>query len=119
MVLNPDVVFPIHAVAVSDVQQMPAVDDPAAIEGGGGRDAAADEEEIPLVCRIHRVSEAFVSLIEKGGDTEEKALEELRRSAGIDFDPSVVAEFVNLEMFAPKISDERHESEQSSAEVSE
>lgn len=86
---------------------------------GSGYPDALREEEIPLVCRIHRVSEAFVSLIEKGGNTEEKALEELRRSAGIDFDPSVVAELVNPEMFAPKISDERHESEQSSAEVSE
>lgn len=86
---------------------------------GSGYPDALREEEIPLVCRILRVAEAFVSLIERGGNTEEKALEELRRSAGIDLDPSVVAEFADLEMFAPKISDERQESEHPASEVSE
>ena len=86
---------------------------------GSGYPDALREEEIPLVCRILRVAEAFVSSIERSGYTEEKSLEELRRSAGIDFDPSVLAEFADLEMFAPEISGHQEKSGQSASEVSE
>lgn len=71
---------------------------------GSGYPDALRENEIPLACRILRVADAFVSMREKRSGrelkTEGEALDEIKRSAGLEFDPAVVAELLTLEMFA-------------------
>lgn len=70
---------------------------------GSGYPDALREDEIPLVCRILRVADAFVSLTERRpgriSKSESEALDDIVKSAGIDFDPMVVAALISLERF--------------------
>jgi HD-GYP domain-containing protein (c-di-GMP phosphodiesterase class II) len=81
-------------------------------DGKGYPDGLAGEE-IPLASRIIFVCDAFHAMITArpyaGARNEEEALEEIRRCAGGQFDPAVVAAFeaVRKEGFpAPEIPDE-------------
>ena len=64
---------------------------------GGGYPRGLREEEIPLTARIFFVVDAFDAMLSKRCYKDpmppEDALQELRRNAGTQFDPSVVAAF--------------------------
>jgi len=67
---------------------------------GSGYPDALREQEIPLICRILRVADSFVSISETNPAMVPRAvLESLKDSAGIELDPSVVMVLSELEMF--------------------
>jgi len=67
---------------------------------GSGYPDALREQEIPIICRILRVADSFVSISEKNPSLgPREILEIIKESAGIDFDPSVVMVLSELDMF--------------------
>jgi HD-GYP domain-containing protein (c-di-GMP phosphodiesterase class II) len=67
---------------------------------GAGYPDALRREEIPLTARILRVADSYAALTDdrpfRGSLSEEAARRELTHRAGIEFDPSVVAVFLSL-----------------------
>ncbi|ACX51610.1 metal dependent phosphohydrolase [Ammonifex degensii KC4] len=67
---------------------------------GGGYPAGLKGEEIPLLARIIRVADAYDAMTSRRSYRRslehEEAVEELRRYAGIQFDPRVVEVFLSL-----------------------
>lgn len=67
---------------------------------GAGYPDALRREEIPLAARILRVADSYAALTDdrpfRPSLTEEVARRELTHRAGIEFDPSVVAVFLSL-----------------------
>lgn len=64
---------------------------------GSGYPYGLSGEEIPLVCRIHAIADAYDIMkndqLYKNAVSEEQALEELRKYAGSQFDPALVRVF--------------------------
>jgi len=56
------------------------------------------EDEIPLECRILSIADAFDAMTSdrpyRRALSRETALEELKRCAGVQFDPELVARFI-------------------------
>src|SRR5688500_10144951 len=67
---------------------------------GAGYPDALRREEIPLAARILRVADSYAALTDarpfRAAMTEQNARRELINGAGIEFDPSVVAMFLSL-----------------------
>lgn len=67
---------------------------------GAGYPDALRREEIPLAARILRVADSYAALTDdrpfRRSFTEEGARRELTQGAGIEFDPSVVAVFLSM-----------------------
>lgn len=67
---------------------------------GAGYPDALRREEIPLAARILRVADSYAALTDdrpfRPSLSEEEARRELKHRAGIEFDPSVVAVFLSL-----------------------
>jgi PAS domain S-box-containing protein len=72
---------------------------------GSGYPAGLRGEAIPLGARIVAVVDAYTAMIEERtyqtARTQHEALEELRRHAGTQFDPAVVAAFLEVAREAP------------------
>ncbi|WP_119069015.1 HD domain-containing phosphohydrolase [Rubrobacter indicoceani] len=77
---------------------------------GKGYPSGLRGEEIPLESRIISVADSFSAMITdrpyRTGCSIEEALEELRRCAGTQFDPEVVAAFVEIVRQNPPTRDE-------------
>ena len=67
---------------------------------GSGYPDALRQEEIPLVCRILRVAEAFVSGAGANLESASDIIGQLERSAGIDFDPEVIRQLMEIDFSA-------------------
>lgn len=67
---------------------------------GGGYPAGFRAEKIPLECRILAVVDAYDAIINnrpyRKAQSEAEAIAELKRNAGSQFDPAVVAQFLTL-----------------------
>lgn len=67
---------------------------------GGGYPLGLKGEAIPLECRILAITDAFDAMTSdrpyRKGMPPEEAVEELRRRAGTQFDPELIAVFVNI-----------------------
>ncbi len=67
---------------------------------GSGYPEGLKGEEIPLCARILRIADSFDAMTTNRpyspALTQEKALEELKKQAGLHFDPSLVKVFINL-----------------------
>jgi putative nucleotidyltransferase with HDIG domain len=75
---------------------------------GSGYPAGLRGEAIPLGARIVAVVDAYTAMIEertyRTARTHHEALDELRRNAGTQFDPAVVAAFLEVAREAPLAS---------------
>lgn len=67
---------------------------------GEGYPRGLKAEEIPLVSRIFAIADAYEVMTSgrpyKKAKTKEEAIEELRKFAGIQFDPKLVEVFINI-----------------------
>jgi len=67
---------------------------------GEGYPRGLKKEEIPLVSRIFAIVDAYEVMISgrpyKRAKTKEETIEELKKFAGIQFDPNLVEVFANI-----------------------